>query len=270
MIFRSLTLLMFVFLAACTKKTDAPPKEKQLISEEIAYSADSVTMKGFLVYDGEQKGKRPGVLVVHEWWGHNDYARKRAKMLAEMGYIAFAVDMYGDGKTADHPDDAGKFAGEVMKRGPGAKDRFMKAMEILKANPNCDPDKIAAIGYCFGGSTVLNMARQGVGLKGVVSFHGGLNTDTPAKKGEVKARVLACIGAADPFIPREQADAFKKEMDDAGVNYIFKSYEGAMHSFTNPGADELGKKFNLPLAYNAAADTSSWNEMKAFFGEIFK
>ncbi|MBX7152227.1 dienelactone hydrolase family protein [bacterium] len=260
---------MFVFLAACAKKADTPMKEK-LVSEEVTYSADSVNMKGFLVYDGDQKGKRPGVLVVHEWWGHNDYARKRAKMLAEMGYVALAVDMYGDGKTADHPDDAGKFAGEVMKRGPGAKDRFMKAMEILKANPNCDPDKIAAIGYCFGGSTVLNMARQGVDLKGVVSFHGGLNTETPAKKGEVKSRVLVCTGAADPFIPKEQVDGFKKEMDDAGVNYAVKSYEGAIHSFTNPGSDVMGKKFNLPLGYNAAADTASWNEMKAFFGEIFK
>ncbi len=264
-----LIIISFIFIGSCQPKKAEVSKTK-ITGEEVAYSADSVNMKGYLAYDASKQGKRPGVLVVHEWWGHNPYARHRADMLAELGYVALAVDMYGDGKTADHPKDAGMFAGEVMKRGPGATARFMKAMEMLKANPNVDVNNIAAIGYCFGGSTVLNMARQGLDLKGVVSFHGGLGTATPAKKGEVKARVLVCNGAADKFIPQSDIDAFKKEMEDAGVTYTFKSYEGALHSFTNPGADSLAKKFEMAIAYNAVADSASWSDMKTFFGEIFK
>lgn len=264
-----LIVTAFVFFSACQPKKTETPKTK-IAGEEVAYSADSVNMKGYIAWDASKQGKRPGVLVVHEWWGHNPYARHRADMLAELGYVALAVDMYGDGKVADHPKDAGMFAGEVMKRGPGATARFMKAMEILKANPNVDGNNIAAIGYCFGGSTVLNMARQGLDLKGVASFHGGLGTGTPAKKGEVKTKVLVCNGGADKFIPQTDIDAFKKEMEDAGVTYTFKSYEGAIHGFTNPAADSLGKKFEMAIAYNAPADTASWTDMKAFFGELFK
>ena len=265
----SLIIAAFMLFSACQPKKAEAPKSK-ITGEEVTYSADSVNMKGYLAYDVSKQGKRPGVLVVHEWWGHTPYARHRADMLAELGYVALAVDMYGDGKTADHPKDAGKFAGEVMKRGPGAAARFIKAMEILKANPNVDVNNIAAIGYCFGGSTVLNMARQGLDLKGVVSFHGGLSTGTPAKKGEVKAKVLVCNGGADKFVPQTDIDVFKKEMENAGVTYTFKSYDGAIHGFTNPGADSLGKKFEMAIAYDAAADSASWSDMKAFFGEIFK
>ncbi|MBL7960008.1 dienelactone hydrolase family protein [bacterium] len=258
----------FLFISCQPKKTDT--SKTKIASEEVAYSADSVNMKGYVAWDASKQGKRPGVLVVHEWWGHTPYARHRADMLAELGYVALAVDMYGDGKVADHPKDAGMFAGEVMKRGPGATARFMKAMEILKANPNVDVNNIGAIGYCFGGSTVLNMARQGLDLKAVVSFHGGLSTSTPAKKGEVKAKLLVCNGGADKFVPQTDIDAFKKEMVDAGVTYTFKSYENALHGFTNPAADSLGKKFEMAIAYNAAADSASWADMKTFFGEIFK
>ena len=268
---RSILLIVMalaVFSACQTKKAETP--KSKITGEEVTYSADSVNMKGYIAYDASKQGKRPGVLVVHEWWGHNPYARHRADMLAELGYVALAVDMYGDGKTADHPKDAGMFAGEVMKRGPGATARFMKAMEILKANPNVDGNNIAAIGYCFGGSTVLNMARQGLELKAVASFHGGLGTSTPAKKGEVKAKVLVCNGGADKFIPQSDIDAFKKEMENAGVTYTFKSYEGALHGFSNPAADSLGKKFDMAIAYNAAADSASWADMMTFFGEIFK
>lgn len=263
-----LALVCILFIACQPKKSET--EKSKIIGEEVTYSADSVNMKGYIAYDASKQGKRPGILVVHEWWGHNPYARHRADMLAELGYVALAVDMYGDGKVADHPKDAGRFAGEVMKRGPGAAARFMKAMEILKANPNVDGNNIAAIGYCFGGSTVLNMARQGLNLKGVASFHGGLGTGTPAKKGEVKAKVLVCNGGADKFVPQSDIDAFKKEMEDAGVTYTFKSYEGAIHGFTNPDADALGKKFDMAIAYNAAADSASWADMKTFFGEIFK
>lgn len=268
---RSILLIVMalaVFNACQPKKAEAP--KSKITGEQVTYSADSVNMKGYIAYDASKQGKRPGILVVHEWWGHNPYARHRADMLAQIGYVALAVDMYGDGKTADHPKDAGMFAGEVMKRGPGATARFMKAMEILKANPNVDGNNIAAIGYCFGGSTVLNMARQGLDLKAVASFHGGLGTGTPAKKGEVKAKVLVCNGGADKFIPQSDIDAFKKEMEDAGVTYTFKSYEGALHGFSNPAADSLGKKFDMAIAYNAAADSASWADMKAFLMENLK
>jgi dienelactone hydrolase len=237
--------------------------------EEVTYTANGLTMKGYLAYDDSIKGKRPGVLVVHEWWGHNEYARKRARMLAALGYTALAVDMFGDGKQAAHPQDAGKFAGEVMQNIEGAKARFVAALELLKKNPHTDPARIAAIGYCFGGGVVLHMARLGVDLKGVASFHGSLGTQTPAAAGKVKAKVLVCHGADDGFSTPEQVDAFKKEMTDAKVDFQFIAYPGAKHSFTNPDADKFGKQFNLPLAYNAAADKKSWSDMQAFFKKVF-
>jgi dienelactone hydrolase len=237
--------------------------------EEVTYSAGGVTMKGYLAYDDAIKGKRPGVLVVHEWWGHNEYARKRARMLAELGYTALAVDMYGDGKQAMHPDDAGKFAGAVMQNMDAAKARFLAALDLLKKHKTVDGSRIAAIGYCFGGGVVLQMARLGVDLKGVVSFHGTYATQTPAQAGKVKAAILVCHGADDPFSTAEQIAALKKEMADAKVDFKFIAYAGAKHSFTNPGADEYGKKFNMPLAYNKMADEKSWAEMQQFFKRIF-
>ncbi len=237
--------------------------------EEVTYSANGLTMKGYLAYDDAIKGKRPGVLVVHEWWGHNEYARKRARMLAELGYTALAVDMFGDGKQAAHPGDAQKFAGEVMQNMEAAKARFLAALELLKKHKTVDGGRLAAIGYCFGGGIVLHAARWGLDLKGVVSFHGSYGTQTPAQVGKVKAAVLVCHGGADPFITEEQVAALKKEMIDAKVDFQFNSYEGAKHSFTNPDADESGKKFSLPLAYDKMADEKSWADMKQFFKKIF-
>jgi len=237
--------------------------------EEVSYSANGVTMKGYLAYDDALKGKRPGVLVVHEWWGHNEYARKRANMLAELGYTALAVDMYGDGKQATHPSDAGKFAGEVMQNTEGAKARFVAALDLLKKHKTIEATRIAAIGYCFGGGVVLQMARLGLDLKGVVSFHGSYGTQTPAEKGKVKAAVLVCHGAADQFATAEQIEALKKEMQNAGVDFQFNSYEGAKHGFTNPEADENGKKFDIPIAYNKAADEKSWADMQQFLKRVF-
>ena len=237
--------------------------------KEVSYSADGVTLKGYLAYDDAVEGKRPGVLVVHEWWGHNDYARKRARMLAELGYTALAVDMYGDGKQADHPDDAGKFAGEVSASMPVAKARFLAALDLLKNDLTVDAQRIAAIGYCFGGGIVLNMARMGVDLKGVVSYHGSLGTENPAQPGTVKARVLVCHGAADSFVTAEQIADFKKEMEAAGVDYQFIAYKDAVHSFTNPDADRFAREFGLGVGYNAAADQRSWADMREFFKKIF-
>jgi dienelactone hydrolase len=236
---------------------------------EVEYRTGDTVLKGYLVQDTALKGKRPAVLVVHEWWGHNEYARKRAWMLAKLGYGALAVDMYGDGKTAQHPDDAGRFAGEVMKNKAVGEARFNAALDFIKQQPSVDPARIAAIGYCFGGGVVLHMARQGADLKGVVSFHGSLATDAPAKEGAVKAKVLVFSGEADKMIPPEQVAAFKDEMTKAGASFRFVGYPGVMHSFTNPDADAYAKKFKLPMAYDGKADRDSWSQTKKFFKEIF-
>lgn len=234
--------------------------------EAVEYTVDNVVFKGYLAYNDQIEGKRPGVLVVHEWWGHNEYVRRRARMLAELGYTALAVDMYGEGKLADHPDDAGKFVRAVTENMEVAKARFIAGMDLLKKHPTVDSEQIAAIGYCFGGGIVLHMARLGVEkLQGVVSFHGSLSTQTPAKRGTVKTKILVCHGAIDPFITPEQVNAFKKEMQDAKVDLKFISYPEASHSFTNPEADKRGG----PLRYNAAADKQSWTDMQDFFKALF-
>ena len=235
----------------------------------VTYDANGLTMKGYLAYDPAVKGKRPGVLVVHEWWGHDDYARERARMLAKLGYTALAVDMYGDGKQAHHPTDAKAMATAVGKEPTAAKTRFDAALEFLKKQQTVDASRIAAIGYCFGGTVSLNMARAGMDLKGVASFHGGLGTDAPAQPGKVKAKILVLTGADDPMIPPEQVAAFEKEMKDAGVSYQVVSYPGAKHSFTNPAADKYGKQFDMPLAYNADADKKSWAALKEFLQKLF-
>jgi len=236
---------------------------------EVTYSDGDQRLKGYIAYDEALSGKRPGVLVVHEWWGHNEYARKRARMLAELGYVALAVDMYGDGKQAEHPEQAGQFAAEVQKNMEVGRRRFAAAMKLLKGHPMTAAEQIAAIGYCFGGGIVLQMAREGMDLKGVVSFHGSLATSTPAEKGKVKAAVLVCNGGDDSFTTPEQIDEFLQEMIGAGAMVGFHSYPGAMHSFTNPEADRLAAKYSLHLAYNAEADRRSWQEMRCFLQQVF-
>ena len=255
-------LVSFWFLAGSVAQAAVQGKE-------VSYQANGTTLKGYIAYDDSIKGKRPAVLVVHEWWGHNDYARKRANMLAELGYTALAVDMYGDGKQAHHPDEAGKFATEVSQNMPLAKARFEAGMQLLREQKTVDPKEMAAIGYCFGGGVVLNMARMGENLKGVVSFHGSLGTDNPARPGKIKARIISFSGEDDPMISADKVTAFKKEMESAGANYRVVTYPGAKHAFTNSEADELGKKFNLPLAYNASADKDSWQQATVFLREIF-
>jgi dienelactone hydrolase len=259
-------LVIFFLVIGAAGIALAAPKIK---AETVTYSAGGQVMKGYLAYDENIKGQRPGVLVVHEWWGLNDYARMRARMLAELGYTALALDMYGNDKVAAHPADAMKFSSELIHNFPVAKARFLAGMEFLQKQPTVYATEIAAIGYCFGGGIVLNMARQGVDLKGVVSFHGNLAAVQPAEPGAIKARILVLNGDADKFTSDEQIAAFKKEMGAAKVDYKFISYPGAMHSFTNPDADELAKKFNMPIAYNAEADRKSWEEMKRFLAKIF-
>lgn len=250
------------------KESETSTPAHGIKQEMVSYSADGVTMNGYVAYDSATSEKRPVVLVVHEWWGQNDYSRGRARQLAEMGYLAMAVDMYGNGKTADNPDSAGALAGPFYKDPAMAKRRFDAALEKVKSLPQAG-GRIAAIGYCFGGGMVLTMAKLGDDLAGVVSFHGNLNV-VPARKELLKANVLVCHGADDTFVPQAEVDAFKKQMDSIGAAYTFKSYPGAVHAFSNPNATAMGEKFKIPIAYNAAADTASWNDMKTFFAEIFK
>lgn len=238
-------------------------------TETIDYRVGDETFTGFLAYDDAIEGGRPGVLVVHEWWGANAYVRKRAEMLAEEGYTALALDMYGSGRVAEHPDDAKRFAQAVMADRPGAEARFAAAQALLQAQPTVDPDSIAAIGYCFGGGVVLHMARIGADLDGVVSFHGSLAPSHAATPGQVKAAVLVFTGIDDPLVPADQVSGFVAEMHAAGIGYSVVAYPGVTHSFTNPIADQLAARFQLPLAYDADADADSWLHTQMFLDRIF-
>ncbi len=273
---QTLPMVAAVCLAATACNNNSATKEKktevipmQIKEESVGYSADTVNMIGFAAYDTASDKKRPVVLVVHEWWGLNDYSKSRAKQLAELGYLAFAVDFYGNGAQADNPELAGKMATPFYQNPSMAKTRFDAALAKVKTMPMADTSNIAAIGYCFGGAQVLNMARLGSPLKGVVSFHGNL-IGVPLDKSMLTANVLVCHGNADSFVPPTEVNLFKKQMDSIGATYTFKGYDGATHAFTSPGATETGKKFNMQIAYNPIADTASWNEMKVFFGTIFK
>lgn len=265
---KSMCLIILLFMVLACDSIDTQ-MESNIIGEPVEYTAGETVLKGYLAYDGNQKGQRPGVLVVHEWWGHNEYARRRARMLAELGYTALAVDMYGSGHVADHPDDALKFAMATMTNMEESRARFEAGLDLLKKHSTTNPGQTAAIGYCFGGTVVLNMALQGSDLDAVVSFHAGMQGATPQEIGDVKAKLLVCNGAADVLVPPDQIVAFTQKLDGAGVSYEVINYENAMHSFTNPIADSVGKKFEMPLAYNAAADNQSWEAMKKLFSEVF-
>jgi len=238
--------------------------------KETVYRVNGTEFTGYLAYDDAVKGTRPGILVLHEWWGHNAYARKRAEMLAALGYTAFALDMYGTGKLAEHPDDAKAFMMAATGNQPELKKRFDRALDILRSHPSVDREKTAAIGYCMGGGIALNMARAGVDLDGIAVFHGSLGTGTPVQAGDVKAEIMVFTGAADPFVPQVQVEGFEQEMKAAGVTYTLTSYPGVKHSFTNPDADAFGKQFDMPLAYDKAADEDSWQQMLVFFQRIFR
>ncbi|WP_460152039.1 dienelactone hydrolase family protein [Pseudomonas sp. S2_B07] len=262
---------MRVFLALCwlvlSGLTQAAIK-----TQEIPYqSADGTKMIGYYAYDDAIKGPRPGVVVVHEFWGLNDYAKRRARDLAGLGYSALAIDMYGGGKNTEHPKDAMAFMQAVLKDSSAAAVRFQAGLDLLKQQPQTDPNKVAAIGYCFGGGVVLNAARQGAPLLGVVSFHGALATNTPATPGRVKAKILVEHGALDSMVTPDAVAAFKAEMDKAGADYTFVSLEGAKHGFSNPDADRLshGDHGGPDIGYNKAADERSWADMRAFFKKIF-
>src|SRR5512138_499572 len=235
-----------------------------VIGKDVSYKAGDTVMKGFLAYDDTAKGKRAGVLVVPEWWGANDYARKRARMLANEGYVALVVDMYGNGKVAENPQDAGALAGNINKNPKLAYERFDAARQFLDQQPNVKKGDTAALGYCFGGGVVLNMVRAGMPLKSAVTFHGILASDVAVKPGDIKTKLRIFTGEADPLVPPEQVEAFRTEMDNAHADYMVVSYPGAMHTFTNREADSYAAQFGLPLKYGHAADVDSWTRALEF------
>jgi dienelactone hydrolase len=255
---------------AASKQTSTIQKEDpvSIVGEEITYKTDSTLMRGYVAHNSAIDEERPGIIVVHEWWGHDDFARKKAEKLAELGYVALAVDMYGQGKTANHPEEAMAFSSKVMKNFDTAKARFEAAVETLKADKNVDNNKISAIGFCFGGSVALSMANTGADLDAVAVFHSGLGLPVMPNE-NLKAKLLIQNGAEDMMITDEQISTFKSQLDDVNADYEYIAYEGVKHSFTNKKADSLGKKYNLPLAYDKEAAEKSWEKMNLFLEKTY-
>jgi len=256
------TLALTVFLVTLTPALPAAVQTKV-----VEYKQGDQVLEGYLAWDDTATGPRPGVLVVHEWTGLGDYAKMRAKKLAELGYIAFAADIYGQGIRPATPQEAGAVAG-IYKNNPKLmRQRVRAGLDVLLGDPLCDRKRVAAIGYCFGGTCVLELARSGAKVAGVVSFHGGLATASPADAKNIRGKVLVLHGGDDPHVPPKEVQAFEDEMRAAGVDWQVVVYGGAVHAFTNPAA---GNDKSRGAAYNAAADRRSWEAMKAFFAEIFK
>ena len=235
-------------------------------TEVIEYREGTTVLEGFLAYDDATTGPRPGVVIVHQWRGLGDYEKKRAEMLAQLGYVAFCADIYGKGIRPQTPDEAGKLAGHYKADRSLLRKRVGAALVRMKIVPQCDPARTAAMGYCFGGTTALELARSGAETLGVVSFHGGLSTPAPADARQSKARILALHGADDPFVPAAEVAAFEQEMREAGVDWQLVSYGGAVHSFTDWNATGVMKG----AQYNEKADRRSWESMRSFFTEIFR
>jgi dienelactone hydrolase len=241
--------------------------DAKIVTRTVEYTHDGVVLEGFLAYDDASTAKRPGALVVHQWLGLTDHERQRAKMLAELGYVALAADVYGKGQRPADRSEATKFAGKYYGDRELFRARLAAALAELKKQPNVDGTRCAAIGYCFGGGGVLELARSGAELAGVVSFHGSLDTPLPVSPGDVKARILVCHGAVDPYVKPEALQGFLDEMEAAKVDYQFIMYSGAVHAFTQK---EAGDDPTQGAAYNADADRRSWQHMRDFFAEIFK
>lgn len=242
------------------------PALAEIKTRVVEYQDGDVTCKGFLAFDASKKEKLPGVLVVHEWWGLDDYAKMRAEMLAKLGYVAFCPDMYGNGKVAAHPKEAGEMSGTVRKNVKAWQQRASAGLKVLAGLPEVDSTRLAAMGYCFGGSTALQLAYVGSDLKAVVTFHAALPEPTAEQVKAIKAKILVCHGADDFFIPEKAITAFKEKLTSGKVSLQFESYPGAVHSFTVKGADQREIK---GMGYNAAADEKSWKQMQALFTEVF-
>lgn len=245
----------------------AHPADSAVRTEAVEYRHGDTVLQGTLAWDDAGQDRRPGVLVVHEWYGHNDYVRKRAEQIARMGYVAFALDMYGKGVVAKDAKEAGALAGKYKGNRALMRARAGAGLDLLRGDRRVDPKRIAAIGYCFGGTTVLELARSGADLAGVVSFHGGLDTPDPGDARKIRAKVLVLHGGDDPYVPPKEVAAFQEEMRNGGVDWQFVSYGGAVHSFTNPAS---GSDPSKGVAYSEKADARSWEAMKTFFSEIFR
>ena len=248
----------------------ALPARAELLRQTVEYKQGDAVLEGYLVQDKKyllMKTRQPGIVLVHDWMGLGDYAKQRADMLANMGYIVLAADIYGKGVRPQNQDEAAKQAGMYKADRKLLRARAEAGLDFLKGNASVDKNRVAAIGYCFGGTTVLEMARAGMPLVGVISFHGGLSTDIPARKGDVKAKILVLHGANDPFESSKEIADFQKELNDAGADWQMMYYSGAVHSFTRRDAGDDPSK---GVAYNANADKRSWEVMKTFFAELFK
>lgn len=241
----------------------------QVVTETVTYRANGEEHVGLIARDAKAKGRRPGILLVHEWWGLNSYSRKRAEQLAGLGYVVMAVDMYGNGKTAQHPEDAKAFSSAVMQDWPKAESSFNSALAVLRSRSEVDGDRMAAIGYCFGGAIVLNMALTGAPLKAVVSFHGSPAVVVKEPK-PFAGRVVIQNGEADSMVPQEGLDSLLAIFQSLNTRTTLIQYPGAKHAFTNSESDAKAAKFDLPLGYNAAADAASWQVMLNLFNEVFK
>lgn len=241
-------------------------------SQEISYSSGGTEMNGYIAWDADIGWERPGVLLVHEWWGNNEYARRRANMLAELGYTGMAVDLYGGGKIADNPDEAGGLMNDLLSDLGVVRSRFNAALDQLQEHHSTDAEKMAAIGYCMGGGIVLHMARYGADLKAVASFHGALPLAIAAEGegGEVNARLAVYHGEDDVFFSPEEVTAFHAEVDKTGADCLFVALPGALHGFSNPIATANGEKYGIPLRYNELADTASWAHMQLVLQSAFR
>ena len=257
-----------MLLAAVASLALAGAARAEVKTEAVEYQQGDTALQGFFAWDDAVKGKRPGVLVIHEWWGHNEHARNQAIRLAKAGYVGFALDMFGKGKLAKHPEDAQAFVKEATADPMVTKARFDAALALLKARPQVNPEDIGAVGYCFGGAVALGMARAGEDLDVVATFHGALaNRGPPAEKGKVKPRIFVATGGADPMVTKDQVEAFEKEMKDAGARVEVVVYPNVKHSFTNPDAGKAGMS---GLAYDAEADRKSWEAAMKVFREVWK
>lgn len=238
------------------------------IGRDVEYKHDGTTLQGYLAVPTLRAGdRRPAVLIVHDWNGLGDYEKRRARMVAELGYVALAVDVYGKGVRPATPQASGAEAGKYRGNRPLLRARLQAALEWVAKRRDVDPRRVAVMGYCFGGLAALELARSGAAVVGAVSFHGSLDTPTPADSKKIRGQILVLHGADDPFVPPAQVESFKKEMREGDVRYTFVAYPGAVHSFTEP---EAGNDNSKGAAYNAEADRKSWSEMKDFFRRIFR
>lgn len=240
-----------------------------ITTSRIDYRVGDNIHQAQLVYDDSVSTPRPGVIIVHEWWGVNDYIVERAHQLAELGYVALAIDMYGNGRIADNPDEAGGLMNTVLDNMEAGTAALRAGHELLLEQNSVDAKKTAAIGYCFGGAMVLHMARIGMPLSAVASFHGALGSFHTAQPGSIGARILVCHGEADSMVTMDDLAGFRTEMDTAQANYEVKTYADAKHGFSSREADVNGSKYGIDVGYNAAADAASWEAMKSLFEEVF-